>query len=111
MLLRRAAAASATTLITVQGCRFLNQDRSESHTLSTALQQFASFDVLRVISGRARQKHDEDCKEFARVQAEVLRTRLAANAATAYGRDHGFEHLVADPTANAWIKQNANLNY
>ena len=96
MLLRRAAAASATTLVTVQGYRFLNQDRSETHTLSTALQQFASFDVLRVISGRARQKHDEDCKEFARVQAEVLRTRLAANAATAYGRDHGFEHLVAD---------------
>lgn len=94
-MLRRVAVASASSLAAVQVYRFASLDRSDTHTTSSSVIQFLAFDALRLISTRARQKHDVDCQDFKLVQAEVLSTRLQANASTAYGRDHDFNHLLA----------------
>jgi auxin responsive GH3 family protein len=95
-LLRRGSATLAGVAVTVQALRFAAQERSETHTIGSAIKQFLTFDALRLASAWARQRHDEDCKRFAAVQLELLRERLRENAETAYGRDHRFSALAAE---------------
>ena len=87
------AAAAAGTV--VQLGRISTMERSTQHTPATAFQQLVYFDILRLVSRRARAAHDDDCEAFGRVQAELLRGRLEANKDTAYGLAHGFGDLLS----------------
>ena len=78
----------------IEAARFTCFDKSEQHTLSTALTQFCLFDALRIGSWFARRRHDADCANFPEVQAELLRSRLAANRDTVYGREHNFQTIM-----------------
>ena len=84
-----------SSLAAVQAVRFLSQERSDTHTLSTAFQQFLTFDLMHLASWLARRQHDKDCASFADVQSGLLRTRLEANVSTSYGVDHGFSDLLS----------------
>ena len=94
-LFRRRVGGLALGVAGVQVVRFASMEKSESHTLSTAVTQFLLYDAMRIGSWWARGRHDSDCDRFADVQAALLRSRLAANAETAYGRDHGFGKILA----------------
>jgi len=87
------AAAAAGTV--VQLGRLATMERSTQHTPATAFQQLFYFDILRLVSRRARAAHDDDCDAFGRVQAALLRERLEANKDTAFGIAHGFGDLLS----------------
>ena len=71
MAARRAAAVGAAA-VAVQVGRFASRDRAEeTHTLSTAVQQFFMFDALRVAGAYARWRHDQDCAGFEDTRAPV----------------------------------------
>ena len=96
-MIRRAATATgavATAGLTVQIGRFVSMERSEHHTTKTALLQFVLFDVLRLVSNRARAALDADCEAFESVQAALLRQRLESNKDTAFGKAHGFAEIL-----------------
>jgi len=86
---------SAGAVAAVEAVRFKYLERSEHHTLGSALFQLVCYDVLHVLGGRARKAHDADCAAFGAVQREVLIGRLAANLGTAYGKDHDFASMLA----------------
>ena len=99
-MLRRTAQAltgAATAATAVQMTRFTTMERSEYHTTRSALEQFVAFDVLRLVSWRARRQHDADCEAFGSIQASLLRERLEANKDTAFGRAHGYASLLSEP--------------
>ena len=64
---------------------------------------------MRVGSWLARRRHDEDCDRFSKVQEKVLRSRLAFNADTAYGRDHDFASILAAPDLVAAFRSSHEL--
>lgn len=109
MFLRRRAAIAAASLTAVEFTRFASNDFPESHTLSTAITQFFLFDAMKVGSWLARRRHDDDCGRFAEVQEKLLRTRLAANSDTAYGRDHNFANILAAPDLVAAFRSSHEL--
>ena len=94
-MLRRAGVVTAGVVTAVEATRFATFERSEWHSTSSAMQQFATFEALRVASHAARYVHDRDCCSFAAVQAEVLRTRLKENESTIFGQDRGFTEILA----------------
>ncbi|KAH8098754.1 jasmonate-amino synthetase [Aureococcus anophagefferens] len=95
MSARRAAAVGAAA-VAVQVGRFASRDRAEeTHTLSTAVQQFFMFDALRVAGAYARWRHDQDCAGFEDTQAALLKSLLERNKDTAYGVDRGFAAIAA----------------
>ena len=93
-MIRRAVSAAAGAATSIQVCRFLARERSDEHTFGTAVQQFVMFDALRVAGAGMRYMHDRDCAAFERTQRTLLRDLLTKNAATAYGRAHGFGALA-----------------
>ena len=92
---RNVAIMSAGAVAAVEAVRFNYLERSEHHTLGSALFQLVCYDILHVLGGRARKAHDADCAAFGAVQREVLIGRLAANLGTAYGKDHDFASILA----------------
>lgn len=95
MTWRRAGAALTTGVAAIQLYRFRSYERSEWHSISSSVQQFLTFEAMRVASTAARSLHDRDCKKFNAIQAEVLNTRLSENASTVFGRDHDFAAILA----------------
>jgi len=98
MALRRGAlglGAAAAAGTVVQLGRLATMERATQHSPATAFQQLVYFDILRLVSRRARAAHDDDCEAFGRVQAQLLRERLEANKDTAYGLAHGFGDLLS----------------
>ena len=93
-MLRRAVSFCGGAATSVQMCRFLARERSDEHTFGTAVEQFVMFDALRVAGAGMRYMHDRDCAAFERTQRTLLRDLLRQNAATAYGRAHGFGALA-----------------
>ena len=93
-MLRRAVSFCGGAATSVQTCRFLARERSDEHSFGTAVEQFLMFDALRVAGAGMRYMHDRDCAAFERTQRTLLRNLLAQNAATAYGRAHGFGALA-----------------
>ena len=87
------AAAAAGSVVELG--RLATMERSTQHTPATALQQLVYFDLLRLVSRRARAAHDDDCEAFASVQAQLLRERLETNKDTAHGRALGFADLLS----------------
>ena len=104
-MLRRRAGLMFSGVAGVEVLRFASMERSESHTLSTAITQFFLFDAMRFGSWLARRRHDADCAKFSDVQAELLRSRLTANADTSYGRDHGFGKMLAANDAHSVVAE------
>ena len=93
-LVARRTALGATAITAATAARCATSEVSETHTLSSCLQQLLIFDVMRVAGWFARRSHDRDCADFAQVQRDTLRGRLEANRATSYGADHGFSRLL-----------------
>ena len=109
MAARRAAAVGAAA-VAVQVGRFASRDRAEeTHTLSTAVQQFFMFDALRVAGAYARWRHDQDCAGFEDTQAALLRSLLERNKDTAYGVDRGFAAIAAADDVVAAFRANHPL--
>ena len=93
-MIRRAVSFAGGAATSVQLCRFLACERSDEHSVGTAVQQFIMFDALRVAGAGMRYMHDRDCAAFERTQRTLLRDLLRQNAETTYGRAHGFGALA-----------------
>ena len=108
----RRTALGVTAVGAVEAARYTMAERSDHHTLQTGLTQMLIFDAMRIAGRLARRRHDQDCAEFASVQASMLRARLEANKATEYGRDHHFDSiLAADDVVATFRKEHPLTTY
>jgi|AntAceMinimDraft_5_1070358.scaffolds.fasta_scaffold23058_1 hypothetical protein len=104
--------ATSGTLVAVEAVRFATLEKSEHHTLKSGLYQLVCYDALRLLGAWARRGHDDDCNAFAVRQQELLRSRLEANQATAYGRDYGFALLLSKgDIVNAFRRAHPTTSY
>ena len=92
---RRVVLGSVAAVGGIAASCFATMERSETHTLSTATQQFFVFGALKLVGMWARGRHDDDCREFQNVQEEVLRDILERRAKTAYGSENQFAEILA----------------
>ena len=91
----RVVLASAAAVGGIAAARFATMERSDTHTISTATQQFFVFGALKLVGIWARGRHDDDCREFQKVQEEVLHDILERRTKTAYGSEKQFDNMLA----------------
>ena len=91
---RRVALGSIAAVGGIAAVHFTTMERSDTHTIATAAQQFFLFGALKLVGRWARARHDDDCRDFQKVQETVLCDILERRSETVYGSEQKFVDML-----------------
>lgn len=79
--------------ITAISYDFLTKKKSQYHTFQSAINQYMTIFVFRMLGGHTRRKLEKDCKNVRAIQEEKLFQLIENAKDTKYGRLHHFDKI------------------